>query len=143
VLRNTITVYKQEIEKRAITYRENLDPAMPKIELDAGQMQRVFDNIVKNALDAMHDEETGSRLTITSGQDSAMIYITIADTGSGIHDGDADKIFDPFYTSKASGSGLGLTLAAQVITAHGGTITWQPCEPRGTCFIIAVPLHSD
>jgi len=142
VLRKTITVYMQQIEKRAIIYRENLHLDMPQVAIDAAQMQRVFDNIVKNALDAMQDDEGGSWLTITSGHDGAMIYVTIADTGSGIHDGDADKIFEPFFTSKASGSGLGLTLAAQVVAAHGGTITWQPCEPRGTCFIIALPLHS-
>lgn len=142
VLRSTVTVYMQEIEKRAITYCENLAPDMPEIQLDAAHMQRVFDNIVKNALDAMQDGEAESRLTITSGQDGAMAYVTIADTGAGIGDNDADKIFDPFYTSKASGSGLGLTLAAQVVTAHGGTITWHACEPRGTCFIIALPLHT-
>ncbi|MBM4309651.1 MAG: PAS domain S-box protein [Deltaproteobacteria bacterium] len=142
VLRSTVTVYMQEIEKRAIAYCENLAADMPEIELDSAHMQRVFDNIVKNALDAMQDGEAGSRLTITSGQDGTMAYVTIADTGAGIGDNVADKIFDPFYTSKASGSGLGLTLAAQVVTAHGGTITWQPAEPRGTCFIIALPLQN-
>jgi len=142
VLRSTITVYRPEIEKRSITYREKLAPDMPEIPLDAAHMQRVFDNLVKNALEAMHDADPGAQLTVTSGHDGTTAYVSIADTGSGISAGDADRIFDPFFTSKASGSGLGLTLSAQVVTAHGGTITWHACEPRGTCFIVALPLHT-
>ena len=102
-------------------------------------MQRVFDNLVKNALEAMQ-ESTGARLTVTSGHDAAGACITIADTGVGIRARDADKIFDPFFTNKANGSGLGLTLSAQIIQAHGGTIAWHAYEPRGTCFVITLPL---
>ncbi len=141
VVRSTLTVYMPEIKKRGISYRETLAADMPEIPLDAAHMQRVFDNIVKNALEAMQDAEAEPWLTITSGHDGAMAYVAIADTGAGISADDADKIFDPFFTSKASGSGLGLTLSAQIVTAHGGTITWHPCEPRGTCFIISLPLR--
>ena len=139
VLHNTIDIYRPVIEQHAIEYCENLDPDMPGLAIDTAQMQRVFDNLVKNALEAMQ-ESTETRLTVTSGCDAASVYITIADTGAGIGARDADKIFDPFFTNKASGSGLGLTLSAQVVKAHGGTLTWQACEPRGTCFVITLPL---
>ena len=139
VLHNTIDIYRPILEQHAIEYCENLDPDMPAIAIDTAHMQRVFDNLVKNALEAMQ-ESNGARLTVTSGHDAASAYITIADTGVGIRARDADKIFDPFFTNKASGSGLGLTLAAQVIQAHGGTIAWHAYEPRGTCFVITLPL---
>jgi signal transduction histidine kinase len=139
VLHNTIEIYRPVLEQHAIEYCENLDPGMPAIAIDTAHMQRVFDNLVKNAVEAMQ-ESTGARLTVTSGHDAAGVYITIADTGVGIRARDADKIFDPFFTNKASGSGLGLTLSAQIIQAHGGTIAWHAYEPRGTCFVITLPL---
>jgi signal transduction histidine kinase len=142
IVRSTLTVYMPEIKKRAITCYENLAADMPEIPLDAAHMQRVFDNIVKNAIEAIHDTEAESWLTVTSGHDGNIAYVAIADTGAGICADDADKIFDPFFTSKANGSGLGLTLSAQIIQAHGGTITWHACEPHGTCFVITLPLNS-
>ena len=140
IVRSTLTVYMPEIKKRAITCYENLAADMPEIPLDAAHIQRVFDNIVKNAIEAINDTEAESWLTVTSGHDGDIAYVAIADTGAGICADDADKIFDPFFTSKANGSGLGLTLSAQIIQAHGGTITWHACEPRGTCFVITLPL---
>lgn len=141
VLRNTVDIYRPEFEHNAIEYRENLNPDVPGIAVDAVQMQRVFDNLVKNALEAMRGGGLENRLTVTSGCDSGSIYISITDTGSGIKARDADKIFDPFFTNKANGSGLGLTLAAQVVQAHNGTITWQANDPRGTCFVITLPVN--
>jgi len=139
IMQSAVTVYLDEIEKRGILYTENLDHDLPDIPVDTAHMQRVFDNLVRNALDAIQDAAPGARLTVTSGHDGATAYVSVCDTGPGISSGDADKIFDPFFTSKASGSGLGLTLAAQVVTAHGGTITWHDQEPSGTCFVITLP----
>jgi signal transduction histidine kinase len=140
VVRSTLTIYMPEIKKKAVTCCENLADDMPDIPLDATHMQRVFDNILKNAIESLRDPEAEPWLTVTSGHDGDMAYVAVADTGGGISADVADKIFDPFYTTKASGSGLGLTLSAQIVTAHGGTITWYACEPRGTCFVITLPL---
>jgi signal transduction histidine kinase len=100
----------------------------------------VFDNLVKNALEAMQETVSEARLSISSGRDAQSVYVSVSDTGTGINADDSAKIFEPFFTKKASGSGLGLTLAAQVITAHGGIITWHACEPQGTCFVITIPV---
>ena len=140
VLLDTVAIYRPEFEQNAIEYYEKLEPDMPGIAVDAVQMQRVFDNLVKNALEAMQETKLKARLTVTSEYDADTVSITINDTGSGIKARDADKIFDPFFTNKANGSGLGLTLAAQVVKAHGGTITYYAHEPHGTCFIITLPV---
>jgi PAS domain S-box-containing protein len=140
VLRNTINVYQPEFEQHAVNYYEKLDSDIPDIAIDALQMQRVFDNLVKNALEALQEGELESQLSVTSECDADTISISIDDTGPGIKARDADKIFDPFFTNKTNGSGLGLTLAAQVVKAHGGTITFYSREPRGTSFIITLPL---
>lgn len=140
VLRSTVTIYRQDIERLGVAYDESLDPVLPVIAVDAQQMQRVFDNLVKNALESMQETETETRLAITSVREGQSVRITVCDTGTGINPEDAEKIFDPFFTSKASGSGLGLTLAAQIVAAHGGTLTWQAQRPCGTCFVITLPL---
>jgi signal transduction histidine kinase len=141
LLRSTINIYNPEFELHAIEYCENLHPEIPGIEIDAVQMQRVFDNLVKNALEAMQGKGRQGRLTISTEYDGGSVSITVEDTGTGIKARDVEKIFEPFFTNKANGSGLGLTLAAQVVKAHGGTITCRTREPRGTCFIITLPIN--
>ncbi len=139
VLRNTADIYRPEFEQHAIEYYENLGQDMPAIMIDAVLLQRVFDNLIKNALEAMQGGGLEARLTVTSECDADTVSITINDTGPGIKPRDVDKIFDPFFTNKANGSGLGLTLAAQAVKAHGGTITCHAREPRGTSFVIMLP----
>jgi len=140
ILRSTIDVYYPELEQHTVNYCEKLDAAIPGISVDTVQMQRVFENLVKNALEAMQEGGKEARLTVTSEWDGDTVSITIDDTGPGIKARDADKIFDPFFTNKTNGSGLGLTLASQVVKAHGGTITYYARKPHGTGFIITLPV---
>jgi len=140
IVRATIDVYQPELEKCEIEYCETLCPDIAELSIDVAQIQRVFDNLVKNALEAMQETSHEARLSVSSGRDAQSVYVTVSDTGTGINADDSDKIFEPFFTNKASGSGLGLTLSTQVITAHSGTITWHTCEPHGTCFVVTIPI---
>lgn len=136
VVHSAVELMAQELEKNHIVYREHYEPSLPIIRLDENQMKRVFINLIKNAIEAMPD---GGEMDITTRYGEERALITIADTGPGISDGLREKIFEPFFTSKATGSGLGLTLARQIVTAHNGTISVERAQPCGTVVTISLP----
>lgn len=118
------------------------------IEADEGQMSQVFHNIIINAAQAMPG---GGTLTITAQNESLdaantialpagdYIRITFADQGCGISDGDLKKVFDPYFTTKSTGNGLGLASAHSIISRHGGHIAANSVTGRGTTFTIHLP----
>jgi two-component system sensor histidine kinase AtoS len=128
-----------ELEKNNIFLEKNLGPDLPMLWLDENQIRRVVINLIKNAMQAMPDGGTISHSTICDNQ---WVRIEIADTGVGISDEDIDRLFDAFFTSKSTGSGLGLTVSAQIINNHGGTIEVQKRKPKGTTFIIKLPVKA-
>jgi signal transduction histidine kinase len=95
-------------------------------------------NLIRNAIQAMPD---GGTITISTVHEGQWVIIETADTGVGISDDDMDKLFDAFFSSKSTGSGLGLTVSAQIINNHGGTIEVQKREPKGTIFKIKLPVN--
>ncbi len=116
---------------------KQLAPGIPPMMLDRDQVERVLINLIKNSLEAMPD---GGILTATSTRQGQWVRIETSDTGEGIAEEDMDKIFEPFFTSKATGSGLGLTLAMQIISSHGGSMDVVRHEPCGTSVIIHLPV---
>lgn len=121
---------------------KNLDRTIPKITADADQLQQVFLNLLLNARDSMPD---GGEISIKSTyQPTAnQIIIEIADTGSGIAAENLKLIFDPFFSTKPTGKGTGLGLAAcyGIVTAHNGKIDAQPNRERGTKFTVTLPIE--
>ena len=108
------------------------------IEADSAQLQQVFLNIYMNASDAI--EETGVITTVTRPAGDDSIQIEISDTGKGLTTESIDKIFNPFFTTKSKGSGLGLSISKRLIEQHGGTIEAHSSPGAGTCFVIKLPL---
>ncbi len=139
IIKNTLKVLDLELEKNNIFLEKNLGPDLPMLWLDENQIRRVVINLIKNAMQAMPDGGTISHSTICDNQ---WVRIEIADTGVGISDEDIDRLFDAFFTSKSTGSGLGLTVSAQIINNHGGTIEVQKRKPKGTTFIIKLPVKA-
>jgi two-component system NtrC family sensor kinase len=120
-----------------------LNPELPQIIGDPGQLQQVFSNLLLNAADAM----TGSgEITITTGPApfGDGVVLTFADTGSGIPPDIIDKIFEPFFTTKppGKGTGLGLSIVYGVIQRHGGSIEAESRPGGGTTFTVRLPLES-
>jgi signal transduction histidine kinase len=107
--------------------------------LDENQIKRVLINIIKNAIEATPAEGIISVSTIIENE---WAKVDIADNGVGISDDEVDKLFDAFFTRKSTGSGLGLTISAQIINNHGGTIDVKKREPRGTIFSIKLPINN-
>ncbi|MGE5892807.1 MAG: two-component system sensor histidine kinase NtrB [bacterium] len=108
-----------------------------RISADESLMRQVFSNLIQNAVDAMGDH---GELVIQSERTDASVNLFIRDSGHGIAEELKDKIFLPFYTTKESGTGLGLAIVHKIITAHGGTITFDRLSD-GTVFRMALPCE--
>ena len=129
-------------DKRAknITIVKKLGDNLPEITTDANQLSQVFVNLILNAIDAMPD---GGTLTVSSLLDGQNIVIKFEDTGVGISKKDLKKIFDPFYTTKEKGTGLGLAVSYNIIKKLKGTINVESEENKGTVFTIILPSNNN
>jgi len=95
-------------------------------------------NLVKNAMQSM---TKGGTLTLATGESSEGVWLSVADTGCGIGDEQLKRIFEPFYTTKKKGTGLGLMIVQRVVRAHNGRIELDSRAGQGTVFRIWLPLH--
>ncbi len=107
------------------------------IQVDPDQIKQVFMVILNNAIESMPD---GGQLAISLNQHNEFIHISISDTGIGIPEDKLDKVFDAFFTTKSTGSGLGLNIASQIITNHKGSIYVESKVGVGSTFVINLPL---
>ena len=99
------------------------------------QLQQVFLNLIINAIDAMAAKEQPRVLTIRSqAQERGRVVVSVADTGLGILPRDAERVFNPLFTTKASGMGMGLPICRAIIEAHEGRLWFSPNSPRGSVF---------
>jgi PAS domain S-box-containing protein len=126
-----------ELEAAHITYHLDLEEALPIIEFDDRYMKQVLLNLIKNAIAAMPD---GGTLTITTQSHDAEVLLMVSDTGTGISEENLSKIFEPYFTTKETGSGLGLTLVYKIIREHKGEITVKSKASEGTSFVITLPI---
>ena len=122
----------------SITLEWQVMPALPDVLVDAAQMQIVFRNLITNAIQAMPG---GGRLTIGVRLENGVLYATVSDTGHGIPPDALDKIFQPLYTTKAKGIGLGLALCKLIVEAHDGTISVTSEVGKGSTFTVALPAR--
>ena len=99
-------------------------------------MRQVFLNLFGNATDAIPD---GGNIEVKTTTQNKQVVITVADTGIGIPSTVIDKIFDPLVSTKSNGTGLGLTVSLSIIRDHGGTISVDSVENKGTKFTVALP----
>ena len=113
-----------------------LNPHVPAVYADAGQIRQVLLNLALNAVQAMPD---GGTLRLASRVATHNVTVSVTDTGGGIAPALASRIFDPFFTTKGQGTGLGLSIAYQIAQQHQGSLVWQP-EAGGTTFALTLPL---
>jgi two-component system, LuxR family, sensor kinase FixL len=115
-----------------------LAPAMPPILADAVQIQQVVLNLVRNAIEAM-EEVDRRELVIGTSASPSMVEVTVADSGPGIAPEMADRLFQPFVSSKKAGMGLGLSICREIVEAHHGRLTSAPRIEGGTVFRVSLP----
>jgi signal transduction histidine kinase len=125
------------MESRKISVELDLAPSLPTTVLDPGQFQQVFYNLIRNAYQALPGEN--GRITIRTRVNDYEYVISIEDNGSGISPEHMGAIFEPYRTTKASGSGLGLLIVRRIVREHGGEIAIESEENQGTRVIIHLP----
>jgi signal transduction histidine kinase len=138
VVEKTLELLRPEIENRGVTVKTKLARDLTATPADATQLQQVLVNLVKNAMQAM---TTGGTLTLQTGETGEGVWVSVADTGGGISPEQINRIFEPFYTTKKKGTGLGLMIVQRIVRAHGGRIELESNVGRGTTFRIWLPLH--
>ena len=125
--------------ERRIVVEHHIAPDLPVIHGDQDKLQQVLLNLCKNAVEAMPG---GGTLTVRAGNSGNHVFLEVADTGVGIPYG--VNILEPFVTTKAEGTGLGLPIVRQIVSAHGGTLDYTSKPGSGTTFIVALPQgHKD
>lgn len=137
LLRDTLALLEPELSSRKIFVELDLAPSLPPASIDPGQFQQVFYNLIRNAYQALPPED--GRITIRTRATEFEFVISIEDDGSGISPEHMGAIFEPYRTTKSSGSGLGLLIVRRIVREHGGEISIESEENRGTRVTIRLP----
>lgn len=138
VIAETLALMEQEIGDRDILVEQELAEGLPRILLDRAQLKQAFYNIIKNALQAMR---SGGILRLRTEADDTHVTISFIDSGHGIAPEQIGRLFEPYFTTKQNGTGLGLMIVQRIVREHGGTIEVESDKDRGTTFRIKLPIH--
>jgi len=123
-----------------VTLRTAFDPSQPRVNTDAEQLWEAVLNLIRNSLEAM--PESGI-LTVATQCDRNEVLVSVTDTGKGMTEEETQQVFVPFFSTKAKGTGLGLTLVQQIVTEHGGHIECSSAVGKGSTFTIYLPLMKE
>jgi PAS domain S-box-containing protein len=139
-INEVIILGRSAIIKNGVSIQTRLSEGLLPIHGDRVQLQQVVLNLLLNAVEAMGSSEAGAReLLISTEQDHTGVLVAVRDSGSGIDPSDLERVFDAFYTTKSSGTGMGLSICRSIIDAHGGRVWAEAIEPRGTIFQFSLP----
>jgi signal transduction histidine kinase len=131
VIRDALHQVSAQFAYRKIDVQLDLAEALPPVPLDANRFKQALLNVLVNGSEAMH---TGGRLEVSSGLNGdGTVWVKVCDDGVGVPPEVLERVFDPFVTTKPDGVGLGLVNVKAVVDGHGGRITLEPRQPRGTC----------
>jgi len=125
----------EELERAGVHVQRDLDAQGPRALADEGQLRQVFLNLLRNAREAMPG---GGTLRVASRAAADAVEVTISDSGGGIPKEVQERLFEPFFSTKSGGTGLGLALARQILEAHGGSIACTSTASGGTTFLLRV-----
>ena len=139
IFEETLQLLRPQIEKQRIVVEKEFQ-ALPMIQMDPEQMKQAMLNLLLNAIQAMPE---GGQLTLKgqNSKDGQWIHLSIEDSGMGISPEDIDKLFDPFFSTKEGGIGLGLSITHRIIDQHHGKIEVENAPEKGTIFTVWLPIH--
>lgn len=137
VVENTLKLVERQYSLRNVSIARDYSPEELRVEVDRNQMEEVFFNIVKNASEAM---ESGGNITVSTSRQGDKAQVAFKDTGPGMPAEVMEKVFDPFYTTKKDGTGLGLSVCYGLVKDHGGELRYESKPGEGTTAIVALPL---
>ncbi|MBW2454734.1 MAG: HAMP domain-containing protein [Deltaproteobacteria bacterium] len=139
LVRDCHAFLRLELERAGLTSKVEIADDLPKVEIDDAQLRQALFNLVRNAREAL---PKGGHVLMSVQRDGGNVAIHVDDDGPGIPDDVRATIFDPFYTTKQHGTGLGLAVTRSIVVAHGGTISCEAREGGGTRFAIVLPVAS-
>ncbi|MFZ4116347.1 MAG: sensor histidine kinase [Chthoniobacterales bacterium] len=136
VILESLSFLEQEIQNRKVALDLLLGKNIPRLWLDRNQFKQALYNVIRNSFQAM---KNGGLLRIVTGFDETHIWVSIGDTGGGIPTSEFDKIFQPYFTTKNDGNGLGLHVVQRIVRAHRGEIMLESSAGKGLIFTIRLP----
>jgi two-component system, sporulation sensor kinase E len=136
VIEESVAFFQAELKNRDILVELELDKSLPPLQIDRDQIKQAFYNIIRNAFQAMR---SGGILRIRSGADETHVWVSFSDTGGGIPPENISRVFEPYFTTKSTGSGLGLLIVRRIVRAHGGEIVIESEPNRGVTLTIRLP----
>jgi len=135
----TLPLIQNEVSRHRAVLRTELADALPRVQADPVQVQQVILNLIVNALEAMKGEPQREVTVLTALGQPGEVLVSIHDSGRGLAAAQPDQIFDPFYTTKPDGMGMGLAISRSIVESHGGRIWAQAGMPRGSTFTFSLP----
>jgi two-component system, sporulation sensor kinase E len=136
IVEEAVRFFAPEIEDREIFVEQELHSGLPVLELDRDQMKQAFYNIIKNSFEAMKRRGV---LRIRTDMDDTHVLVSFTDTGGGMTAESLSRVFEPYYTTKASGTGLGLLIVRRIVREHGGELGIESDEGHGLTLTIRLP----
>ena len=144
VIRGMIELLRSEAARYSIAMRTDLSENLPPIMGDRVQLQQVLMNLMINSIEAMKDMNGPRELSIkTQSPEAAQLLVSVSDTGVGLPPQQADQIFNPFFTTKGDGTGMGLRISRSIVESHGGRLWAADNIPRGASFHLSLPSRAD
>ncbi len=142
LLKELLEFVRYELEEAGIEVNLDLEEHLPRMQMDERFIKQALLNIIKNGISAMEEPEGagGKRLTLSTKLHGDELFLIVSDTGTGISRENLDKIFEPYFTTKNTGSGLGLTLVYKIIKEHRGDIQITSREGEGSTFTLVFPV---
>jgi PAS domain S-box-containing protein len=137
LIKETVKFLDPEMKQGKVKVHLDLGNSVPAMPLDASQLKQAFYNLIRNACQAMPD---GGMLSIASAATDSEVRLTFADSGRGISTANMSNLFQPFFTTRKSGTGLGLLIVRRIIREHGGEIEIESRDSEGTKVTIYLPL---
>ncbi len=136
ILDEALRFFAPEIDARDIVVEQELRSDLPLLELDRDQMKQVFYNVIKNSFEAM---KRRGILRIRTDMDATHVLVSFTDTGGGISAESLSRVFEPYFTTKTSGSGLGLLIVRRIVREHGGELALESNAGKGLTLTIRLP----
>lgn len=144
VIREVADLLRSDARSHRARLELDLTEALPTVLIDAAQVQHVLINLVHNGFQAMSSEGTAApvvRIRTGRAQDGT-VEVAVCDNGPGLSALALERLFDPFFSTKEDGTGLGLPISHSVIRAQGGTLGYRPNVPQGACFYFCLPAEA-
>ena len=135
LIHEALALGRGDLQKHRIAVQAEANSELPEVRGNRVQLQQVLLNLIMNAIDAMAAKDDPRILSVKSAAyESDRVIVSVADTGAGISSQHADRIFNPLFTTKSDGMGMGLSICRAIIEAHEGRLWFAPNSPRGAVF---------